>query len=141
MKTISIIFLLLLSSSIFAKNKLTLRDGSILKYENSNVDVVDGLASLGQNLFVVRNKLTKEQVILTTHFEIRSFQKKNAKEPWCTGVLENNICTNTNKEGRVYSIISPTLKQGIGTIHSVIVNDDKTTKFALSILQNISWIK
>lgn len=141
MKTISVIFFILFNSSIFAKSNLSLRDGSILKYEKSKMDVIDGLASLGQNLFVVKNKQTNEQVVLTTHFQIRKYQDKNAKESWCDGNIEKNICVSLNKEGKIYSIISPILKQGVATIHSVIVTDEKSTNLALSILQNISWIK
>lgn len=141
MKAFIAIFSIFLIPSTFANSIIKLRDGSELKVHEKNIDVVDGLASLGQNLFIIQNKQSKEKAILTTHFAIRKFQNKNAKDSWCEGNLEKSICITSNQDGKVYSILSPNLTQGVGTIHSITINNSKKSSFAISLLQNITWVK
>lgn len=141
MKAIVAILTIFLQHSTLASSVIKLRDGSELKVNDKNIEIVDGLASLGQNLFIIQNKESKEKAILTTHFTIRKFQNKNAKDSWCEGNLEKSICITSNQDGKVYSILSPNLTQGVGTVHSIAINNSKKSSFAISLLQNITWVK
>lgn len=118
---------------------LKLRDGSVINYNSKKLEVVDALKSLGQNFFLVEDKITKTRAVLLTYFSIRNFQGKETAEKWCEGELEGNFCRIKNEHGNVVSVMSPSLNNGVATIHSISYQGNKNQTIE-AIITNVKWI-
>lgn len=127
---------------------VTLRDGSKLKFDKKKIEIIDGLPSLGQNLFILSPYKSKNYGTLTTNYFLLVINGEKSSDPWCTGELLDKICKNESqfKDEKfiTLSVASPyLLNDSVSVVHSISFNAKKNPVDLVgmykNLLTNMEW--